>query len=95
MTTFYQNVSSVQAPFRTHRVDDDQQSIIRPCSQLHAAVLHVEREVQHNDLTVTLKDGRRVPGDQPGVLQQDFSLMDDGKVAVSAAQEGKETKGRV
>lgn len=68
---------------QTHRVDDDQQAVVRPRSQLHAAVLHVEWEVQDDDLAVTLENGRRVPGDQSGVVQQDFSLVDDGEGAVS------------
>lgn len=72
---------------QTHWVDGDQQSIIRPGSQFHAAVLQVEREMEDDNLTVTLKDGRRVPRYHPVVLQQDFSFMDDGEVTVSAAEE--------
>lgn len=43
--------------------------------------------MEDNDLTVTLKDGWRVPRNHPGVFQQDFSLMDDGKISIRAAQE--------
>lgn len=71
----------------THWVDDDQQSVIRPGSQLHATVLQVKGEMEDNNLTVALKDGRRVPCDHPRVLQQDFSLVDDGKVAVGTAEQ--------
>ncbi len=51
--------------------------------------------MKDNDLTVTLKDGRRVPCYQAGVLQQDFSFMDDGKVTVSTAEEQDREKGEV
>lgn len=43
--------------------------------------------MEDNNLTVTLKDGWRVPRYLPSVLQQDFGLMDDGKVPVSTAEE--------
>lgn len=43
--------------------------------------------MEDNNLTVTLKDGRRVPSYHPIVLQQDFSFMDDGKVTISTAEE--------
>ena len=68
-----------------YRIDDDQVSIVGPGSQLHAAVLKVKGEVQHDDLTVALEDGRWVPRDHPGVLQQHFGLVNDGKVTVSTA----------
>ena len=42
--------------------------------------------MEDDDLAVTLEDGRRVPGDHAGVLQQDFGFMDDGEVTVSAAE---------
>lgn len=71
----------------THRVDDDQQSIVCPGSQFHATVLQVEWEMEDNNLTVALKDGWRVPCYHPSVLQQAFSFMDDGKVTVSTAEE--------
>lgn len=79
---------------QTHRVDGDQQAVVCPCSQLHAAVLHVEWEVQDDDLAVTLENGWRVPVDQPGVVQQDFSLVDDGEVAVSTAGDSKKKSKR-
>lgn len=50
--------------------------------------------MEDNDLTVTLKDGRRVPCYHPSVLQQDFGLMDDGKVTVSTADERTEDRQR-
>lgn len=74
----------------THWVDDDQQPIVRPGSQFHATVLQVKGEMEDDDLTVALKDGRRVPRYHPRVLQQDFSFMDDGKVTVSTAEEEEE-----
>lgn len=77
----------------THWVDDDQQSIIGPCSQFHATVLQVEREMEDNNLTVTFKDGRRVPCYHPGVLQQDFGFMDDGEVTISTAEEEDRDRG--
>lgn len=46
--------------------------------------------MQDNNLTVTLKDGRRVPRYHPSVLQQHFGFMDDSKVAVGAAEEEEE-----
>ena len=70
-------------------MDGDQQPVIRPGSQLHAAVLQVEGEVEHDDLTVALEDGGGVPGDHPRVLQQNFGLVDDGEVAVGAAEKEK------
>lgn len=52
--------------------------------------------MEDNDLTVTLKDGWRVPCYQSSVLQQDFSLMDDSEVAVGAAEEEENRRrGRV
>lgn len=72
----------------THRIDDDQQPIICPRPQFHATVLQVKWEMEHDNLTVTLKDGWRVPCDRPIALQQDFSFMDDGKVTISAKEEG-------
>lgn len=66
-------------------VDDDQVSIVGPGTQLHTTVLEVKGEMQHNDFTVALEDGRRVPRDQSSVLQQHFGLVNDGKVTVSAA----------
>lgn len=68
-----------------YRIDDDQVSIIGPGAELHAAVLEVKWEVQHNDLTVALEDGGWVPCDHPSVLQKHFGLMNDGKVTVSTA----------
>lgn len=50
--------------------------------------------MEDDDLTVALKDGRRVPRYHPRVLQQDFSFMDDGKVAVSTAEEEEEEEGQ-
>lgn len=70
----------------THWVDDNQQAIVGPRSQFHATVLHIKREMEDNNLTVALEDGWRVPDDLPSVLQQDFSFMDDGKVAIGAAE---------
>lgn len=64
-------------------IDDNQVAIIGPGTKLHAAVLQVEGEVQHDDLTVTLEDGRGVPRDHASVLQQHFRLVNDGKVTVS------------
>lgn len=49
--------------------------------------------MEDNNLTVTLKDGRRVPCYHPIVLQQDFSFMDDGKVTVSTAEEDDGDRG--
>lgn len=72
--------------YETHWVDDNQQAIVGPGSQFHATVLHVKREMEDNNLTVALEDGWRVPDDLPSVLQQDFSFVDDGKVAIGAAE---------
>lgn len=66
-----------------YRIDDDQVSIVGPGAQLHAAVLEVKGEMQHNNFTVALEDGRWVPRDHSCVLQQHFGLMNDGKVTVS------------
>lgn len=66
-------------------IDDNQGSIIGPGPQLHSAVLQVKGEMQHNDFTVALEDGRRVPCDLSCVLQQHFGLMNDGKVSISTA----------
>lgn len=52
-----------------YRVDDNQVTVVGPYAELHAAVLQVKREVNDNDLTVALKDGRRIPSDEPGVFQ--------------------------
>lgn len=49
--------------------------------------------MEDNNLTVTLKDGRRVPCDQPSVLQQDFGFVDDGKVAIGTAEEEDRDRG--
>lgn len=65
-----------------YRIDFDQVPIIRPGAQLHAAVLEVEGEMQHNNFTVALKDSRRVPCDHSSVLQQHFGLMNNGKVSI-------------
>lgn len=70
----------------THWVDDHQQSIVGPGSQFHTAVLHVKWEMEDDDLAVALEDGWRVPDDLPSVLQQDFGFVDDGKVAIGAAE---------
>lgn len=70
----------------TYWVDDNQQSIVGPGSQFHATVLQVKREMEDNNLTVALEDGWRVPNNLPSVLQQDFSFVDDGKVAIGAAE---------
>ena len=72
----------------SYRVDHYQVAVVGPCPQLHTAVLQVEGEVKHNDLTVALKDGRRVPGDQTCVLQQHLGLMDDCKVSICTARSG-------
>lgn len=77
-----------------HRVDDDEQSVVRPGAQFHAAVLQVKGEMQDDDLAVALEDGRRVPRYHPGVLQQDFGLVDDGKVAIGTAEEEEEEGGQ-
>lgn len=69
----------------THRIDDNQQAIVGPGSQFHATVLQVKWEVEDNNLTVTLKNGWRVPCYHAGVLQQNFRFMNDGKVTVSTA----------
>ena len=50
-------------------VDDHQGAVVGPGAQLHAAVLEVKGEVQHDDLTVALEDGWRVPRDHARVLQ--------------------------
>lgn len=42
--------------------------------------------MEDNNLTVALEDGWRVPNNLPSVLQQDFSFVDDGKVAIGAAE---------
>lgn len=42
--------------------------------------------MEDNNLTVALEDGWRVPNNLPSVLQQDFSFVSDGKVAISAAE---------
>lgn len=76
----------------THWVDDDQQSIIRPGSQFHATVLQVKREMEDNDLTVTLKDGRRIPCYLSCVLQKYFGFMDDGEISISTAKEKEKTR---
>lgn len=73
-------------------VNDNQPSVIRPGSQFHGTVLQVKGEVEDSNLTVALKDGWRVPCYHPGVLQQDFSLMDDGKVTISTTEEEEEGK---
>lgn len=70
---------------RNYRIDDDQVSVVCPGTQLHTAVLEVKGEMQHNNFTVALEDGRWVPRDHPRVLQQYFGLMNDGKVTVSTA----------
>lgn len=49
--------------------------------------------MEDDDLTVTLKDGWRVPRYHSSVLQQDFSFMDDGKVTISTAEEEEEEDG--
>lgn len=41
--------------------------------------------MQHNDFTVAFKDGGWVPRDHARVLQQHFGLVNDGKVAIGAA----------
>lgn len=66
-----------------YRVDDDQVAVISPGTQLHGAVLEVEGEMQHNDFTVAPENGRWVPCDHPGVLQQHFGLMNNGEVTIS------------
>ena len=76
-----------------HRVDDHQGAVVGPGAQLHAAVLQVEGEVQHDDLTVALEDGGWVPGDLPGVLQQNLGLVDDGKVPVSTGRPHRGCRG--
>lgn len=72
--------------YETHWVDDNQPSIVGPGSQFHATVLHIKREMEDNNLTVALEDGWRVPNNLASVLKQDFSFMDDGKVAIGAAE---------
>lgn len=42
--------------------------------------------MEDNNLTVALEDGWRVPNNLPSVLQQDFSFVFDGKVAIGAAE---------
>lgn len=42
--------------------------------------------MEDNNLTVALEDGWRVPNNLASVLKQDFSFMDDGKVAIGAAE---------
>lgn len=66
-------------------IDDDQVPIVGPGTQLHAAVLEVEGEMQHNNFTVAFEDGGWVPCDHPSVLQQHFGLMNNGKVTVGTA----------
>lgn len=89
----YKNLSEVirffvfRTPDQTHLVDDNQQSSVGPGSQFHAAVLHIKGEMEDTDLAVALEDGRRVPDDLPRVLQQHLSLVDDGEVAIGAAEE--------
>lgn len=68
-----------------YRVDDNQVAVVGPYAKFHAAVLQVEREINYNDLTVALKDGWRIPGDQPSVFQQDLRLVHDGEVSISTA----------
>lgn len=68
-----------------YRVDDDQVAIIGPYAELYAAVLQVKREVNYDNLAVALKDGWRIPGNQPGVFQQDLRLVHNGEVSVSTA----------
>lgn len=63
-------------------INDNEVSIVGPGSQLHAAVLEVKREMQHNDFTVAFEDGRWVPRDHARVLQQHLGLVDDGKVTI-------------
>lgn len=45
--------------------------------------------MEDNNLTVALEDSGRVPDDLPSVLQQDFCFVDDGKVAIGAAEKGR------
>lgn len=66
-----------------YRIDDNQVSIVGPGAQLHTAVLEVKGEMQHNNFTVALEDGGWVPRDHSCVLQQNFGLVNDGKVTVS------------
>lgn len=68
-----------------YRVDDNQVSIVGPYAELHAAVLQIKREVNDHNLTVALKDGWRIPRDQPGVFQQDLCLVHNGEVSISTA----------
>lgn len=42
--------------------------------------------MEDNNLTVALEDGWRVPNNLPSVLQQDFSFVFDGKVAIGAVE---------
>lgn len=42
--------------------------------------------MEDSDLAVALEDGWRVPDDRPSMIQQDFGFVDDGKVAVGAAE---------
>lgn len=71
-----------------YRIDDDQVSVVGPCAQLHAAVLEVKGEMQHDDFTVALEDGRWIPCDHSCVLQQHFGLMNNGKVTIGAVGGG-------
>lgn len=71
--------------FGIYRVDFDQRAIIGPGTKFHGAVLQVEGKVEHDDLTVALVDGWRVPSNHPSVLQQHFGLVHDGKVTICTA----------
>lgn len=46
--------------------------------------------MKDNDLTVTLVDCRWVPCYHARVLQQDFGLMDDGKITISTGTRNRE-----
>lgn len=81
----YRNILLKKWPEKNYGIDDDQVSIVGPGTQLHAAVLEVKGEMQHDDFTVALEDGRWVPCDHSCVLQQHFGLVNDGKVSVSTA----------
>lgn len=69
-----------------YRVNNNHCTIICPSSQLHAAVLLVKWEVRDYNFTVTFKNSWWRPGDQACVLQKDFGVFNDGKIAICAAK---------
>ena len=61
-------------------------AVVGPRGDLEEALLDVEGEVLHVDLAVAFVDGRRLPDDDPGVLDYGFGLQRDLEVAVSAGE---------